>query len=64
MEGMAHAGEGWPARTGTTKPYGNSCFKLKIRRQRGAAYRQTIETMNARVGSVHCTLAACVEDHS
>lgn len=22
---------------GTTKPYGNSCFKLKIRRQRGAA---------------------------
>lgn len=34
--------------SGTTKPYGNSCFKLKIRRQRGAAYRQTIETMDAR----------------
>ena len=41
----------WEDRTrssGTTKPYGNSCFKLKIRRQRGAAYRQTIETMDAR----------------
>lgn len=34
--------------TGTTKPYGNSCFKLKIRRQRGSVYRQTIETMDAR----------------
>ena len=49
--------------TGTTKPYGNSCFKLKIRRQRGAAYRQTIETMDA---CWFCTLYAgrTRRDHS